>query len=196
MLCAGRALAQDSDLARANALDQQVLQLYHQGRYGDAVPVAKEALAIRERALGSKHPDVAANLNNLAALYNSQGRYAVAEPLYQSSLAIREKALGGEHPDVARSLDNLAAPYRQQRRIADALELSGQAVNIPGQTLYRWPELLRHWRGGAAQQPRLHAAKHRLGFHRRPAGSRERKLRGWPARRSVERRGGGRGADG
>src|SRR5689334_600841 len=76
MLCAGRALAHDSDLARANALDQQVLQLYHQGRYGDAVPVAKEALAIRERALGSKHPDVAANLNNLAALYNSQGRYA------------------------------------------------------------------------------------------------------------------------
>jgi hypothetical protein len=32
--------------------------------------VAKKALAIRERALGSKHPEVAANLNNLAALYN------------------------------------------------------------------------------------------------------------------------------
>jgi hypothetical protein len=31
MLCDGSALAQDSDLARANALNEQVVQLYGQG---------------------------------------------------------------------------------------------------------------------------------------------------------------------
>ena len=73
----------------------------HQGRYADAEPLYKRALAIREKALGPDHPDVAASLNNLAELYANQGRYADAEPLYKRSLAISEKALGPDHPDVA-----------------------------------------------------------------------------------------------
>ena len=36
-------------------------------------------LAIRQKALGSDHPDVAAASNNLAVLYQEQGRYAEAE---------------------------------------------------------------------------------------------------------------------
>ena len=70
-------------------------------------------MAIRERALGRDHPDVAQSLNNLAGLYNTQGRYAEAEPLFQRSLAIAEKAFGGDHPHVATALgktsDELAA---------------------------------------------------------------------------------------
>ena len=68
----------------------------------------QRALAIREEALGPKHPDVAQSLNNLALLSDSQGQYKKAEPLYQRSLAIWEKALGSEHPDVAASLNNVA----------------------------------------------------------------------------------------
>jgi tetratricopeptide (TPR) repeat protein len=59
-------------------------------------------MAIREKALGPDHPDVAASLNNLAELYRAQGQYAQAEPLYKRSLAIVEKALGPDHPNVAR----------------------------------------------------------------------------------------------
>ena len=77
-------------------------ELYQaQGRYADAEPLYKRALAIHEKALGPDHPDVATSLNNLAVLYQAQGRYADAEPLYKRSLAIREKALGPDHPDVA-----------------------------------------------------------------------------------------------
>src|SRR5947199_336002 len=119
MLCAGNALAQGSELVRADALDQQVIQLYRQGRYGDAV-VAQEALAIREKALGPEHADVAHSLNNLAKLYDNQGRYAEAEPLYQHCLAILEKALGPEHPNVATGLNNLGGLYYHQGRYAEA----------------------------------------------------------------------------
>ena len=59
-----------------------------QGRYADAEPLYKRSLAIREKALGPDHPDVATSLNNLAVLYDEQGRYADAEPLYKRSLAI------------------------------------------------------------------------------------------------------------
>jgi tetratricopeptide (TPR) repeat protein len=58
----------------------------NQGRYADAEPLYKRALAIREKTLGPDHPDVAQSLNNLALLYDQQGRYADAEPLYKRAL--------------------------------------------------------------------------------------------------------------
>ena len=65
-----------------------------EGRYAEAEPLYKRALAIREKALGPDHPDyflVAQSLNKLAAFYGHQGRYAEAEPLYKRALAIFEK---------------------------------------------------------------------------------------------------------
>jgi tetratricopeptide (TPR) repeat protein len=74
------------------------------GHYHEAEPLYQRSLAIREKAFGPDHPDVATSLNNLALLYRAEGAYPKAEPLYQRSLAIREKALGLDHPDVAKSL--------------------------------------------------------------------------------------------
>jgi hypothetical protein len=47
-----------------------------QGKYAEAEPLYSRELAIREKALGSEHPDVARTLNNLAGLYAKQGKYA------------------------------------------------------------------------------------------------------------------------
>jgi tetratricopeptide (TPR) repeat protein len=94
-------LSQTSSLQQANALNQQVVELYRAGRYDEAIPLATEVLQIRETALGPDHPDVATSLNNLAALYRAQGNYGAAEPLFQRALRILETALGPDHPDVA-----------------------------------------------------------------------------------------------
>src|SRR6516225_139937 len=117
-------------LAEAAALNQQVVQLYNQRRYSEAMPLAQRALAIQEKALGPNHPSVAVSLNNLAELYQAEGRYAEAEPLYKRSLAIREKALGPVHPDVAASLGNLAQLYKDQGRFADAEPLFKRSLTI------------------------------------------------------------------
>ena len=58
-----------------------------EGRYADADPLYKRALATWKKALGPDHPDVAQSVNNLADLYLAQGRYADAEPLYKRALA-------------------------------------------------------------------------------------------------------------
>ena len=79
-----------------------------------AEPLYKRALAIREKALGPDHPEVATSLSNLGTLYGSQGQYNQAEPLYRRALAIDEKALGPDHSDVAAILVNLAELYRLQ----------------------------------------------------------------------------------
>ena len=49
-----------------------------QGRYAEAEPLHKRALAIAEKALGAEHPLVAQSLNGLALVYRAQGRYAEA----------------------------------------------------------------------------------------------------------------------
>ena len=85
-------------------------------------------LAIREKALGAEHPDVANSLNNLANLYQDQGRYTEAELLYKRSLSIWENTLGPEHPFVATSLDNLAGLYHSQGRYAEAELLQKRAL--------------------------------------------------------------------
>ncbi len=98
-------------LQKANELSQEVLRLYQQGQYDEAIPLAERILAIREKDLGPEHPDTALALNNLAVFYKTMGAYEKAEPLYRRSLAIREKVMGPEHPDTAAVLNNLAGLY-------------------------------------------------------------------------------------
>ena len=106
-------------------------ELYRaQGKYAEAEPLSRRALAIDEKALGSEHPDVATDLNNLALLSYNQGKYAEAETLNQRALAIREKALGPEHPNVATSLNNLALLYYTQGKYAEAEPLYQQSLAI------------------------------------------------------------------
>src|SRR5215813_7612663 len=69
----------------AASLNNLALLYVLQGKYGEAEPLYKRALAIRERRLGADHPDTATSLHNLAELYRSQGKYEEAEPLYRAT---------------------------------------------------------------------------------------------------------------
>ena len=128
MMLAGVSHAQRAE--DAVALDAKVEKLYREGKYPEAIEIAKRVLAIRERALGPEHADVRTALNNLAELYRLQGRYAEAEPLYRRSLAIREKTLGPEHADVGTALNNLALLYSNQGRYAEAEPLYRRSLAI------------------------------------------------------------------
>ena len=122
-------------LAEAERLTQQVIQLYQQGKYNEAIPLAEQALAIRKKQLGDNHPDTATSLNNLALLYRLQGRYSEAEPLLKEALTISKQQLGDNHPDTATSLNNLAALYESQGRYSEAEPLYKQALAIRKQQL-------------------------------------------------------------
>jgi CHAT domain-containing protein len=106
-----------------------------QGEYAKAEPLYKQALEIRRRVLGEKHPNFAASLNNLATLYQAQGDLAKAEPLYKQALEIHRQVLGEKHPNYATSLNNLAALYRARGDNAKAEPLYKQALEIRRQVL-------------------------------------------------------------
>jgi tetratricopeptide (TPR) repeat protein len=121
--------AQEGELAEAQRLNGQVFQYYTTGQYQEAIPLAERALAIREKALGPTHADVAQSLNSLAMLYVAIGAYAKAEPLYQRALDINA-ALGAENPDTATALNNLAALYRTTGAYVKAEPLYQRALAI------------------------------------------------------------------
>jgi tetratricopeptide (TPR) repeat protein len=100
------------------------------GEYAKAEPLLQEALRIRQKVLGSEHPDTVQSLNNLAALYREMGEYAKAEPLHQEALRIPQKVLGSENPYTVRSLNNLAALYREMGEYAKAEPLYQKALRI------------------------------------------------------------------
>ena len=74
------ALAQE---ARLKELNNKVEELYKQGKYREAIPLAKEALKVAEQTFGTDHPNVAASLSWVALVYKKQGKYAKVEPLYK-----------------------------------------------------------------------------------------------------------------
>ena len=114
----------------ATLLNQAACYLSDRGLFSAVEPLYLRSLAIRERALGPDHPQVAMSLNNIAMFYADQGKYSEAESLYQRSLAIWEKLRAPDHPDMALSLNNLAVLYRQQGRYAEAEPLYQRSLAI------------------------------------------------------------------
>jgi len=123
----GPALAQSKDLA---ALNRRAEELYRAGRYAEAMPFAKRALALAERVRRPGHLDIGNAVNRVALIYTQQGRYADAEPLYKRVLAIKEKALGAEHPEIGNALHGLAVLYVQQGRYPEAEPLYKRALVV------------------------------------------------------------------
>lgn len=116
----------------------QAIRLLHQagcylrdrGLYVQAEPLLLQAFKLYEQEAGSKDPDMARSLNDLAWLYYLQGKYEQAEPLLQRALTIREQVLGNDHVDTAVTLNNLAWLYMQQSRYTQAEPLYQRALAI------------------------------------------------------------------
>ena len=118
-----------------SALNKRISELYSEGKFGEAIPLAERSLTLTRAQKGEEHLDTAARLDWLAGLYKAQGRHAEAEPLYKRSLAVVEKALGPEHPSVGTSLHNLAELYRAQGRYAEAEPLYKRDIAISEKAL-------------------------------------------------------------
>lgn len=108
------------------------LALLHKdlGQYKAAEPLYLRAVAVKEKALGNDHPDVAEALNDLAVLYRRDGKYAEAELVYLRALAVKEQAFGNDHPSVAQTLNDLGILYMNQERFIEAEPFYLRAFDI------------------------------------------------------------------
>ena len=75
----------------ATSLNDLAVLYEARGRYAEAEPLYKRALAIVEKALGPEHPDVATSLENYAALLRKTERTTEAIKMKARAKAIRAK---------------------------------------------------------------------------------------------------------
>ena len=98
--------------------------------YDKALDYYKKALAIREKVLGTEHPDTATTYNNMAIVYKEKGDYDKALEYYEKALAIVEKVLGTAHPSTATTYNGLAGVYYNKGNYDKALEYYEKALAI------------------------------------------------------------------
>ncbi len=79
--------------------------------YAKAEAYYLRALAHRERRLGPEHPDIGANLINIANIYRAQGDYPRALETHLRALAMFERTVGPSAPFLLLSLVNVARTY-------------------------------------------------------------------------------------
>ncbi len=113
-----------------SALDKEVGQLFGQGRYVEALPLAERLLATKQRVLGKDDPASLRSVAKLADLYRTQGRYAEAEALYYRTVVAQEQVLGKEHPDTLTSIDGWGVLCYVQGRHAEAKRLFRHALAV------------------------------------------------------------------
>jgi CHAT domain-containing protein/Tfp pilus assembly protein PilF len=77
------------------------------GEFLAALAEYEEVLPIFRRELGSRHPETAAILNNVADLLRVLGEYGAAESLHREALEVRRAVYGDQHLETAGSLNNL-----------------------------------------------------------------------------------------
>jgi tetratricopeptide (TPR) repeat protein len=127
ILACPASLAEDDD---PNVLNQRVTQLFEQGKYWEAIPIAERAVEVSKRSRRLDDPETAEALNNLGVLFQKIRNYAKAEPLLQAALRIRQKALGPEHTLTANSLNNLGELYQDMHEYSKAEPLLQEALRI------------------------------------------------------------------
>lgn len=76
--------------------------------YEEAEYWLRRALEIREKVLGTNHPDTQNSIINLAGVLESKGDYVDAMDYYYKALEITTEVFGAEHEEVVRLLNKLA----------------------------------------------------------------------------------------
>jgi tetratricopeptide (TPR) repeat protein len=89
-----------------------------------------KALAIRERVLGTEHPDTATSYNNIGVTYKSMGDYPKALEFYLKDLVICERVLGTNHPHTATSCNNIGNTYDSMGDYPKALKFYLKSLAI------------------------------------------------------------------
>jgi len=93
---------------------EELLSLYDQKRYEQALGLAQKALQVARDAFGEDHPKYAVSLNNLAGVHFCLGDLDAAEPLYRQALSLFNRHLGRQHPATAKYVNNLVLLYQAQ----------------------------------------------------------------------------------
>ena len=102
----------------------------NQGRYAEAIPLLRQALAGFQRLPGDHEHAIASSTANLATAVQKNGDLEEAARLHQLALERIRAVRAGDHPDIATTLNNLATLHQELGDSATALELFQQTLGM------------------------------------------------------------------
>ncbi|MFO0831017.1 MAG: serine/threonine-protein kinase [Phycisphaerales bacterium] len=114
---------------RAGTLHNYANFLYRQNRPAEAEKVYREALALREQALGPDNHNTLGTRRMLASTLTNLGRYAEAEELHARVLADTRRLLGNS-VELSRSLAEFAELKRRMQKLDEAESLVLEAIEV------------------------------------------------------------------
>eukprot|EP00929_Paragymnodinium_shiwhaense_P119850 TRINITY_DN91764_c0_g1_i1.p1 TRINITY_DN91764_c0_g1~~TRINITY_DN91764_c0_g1_i1.p1 ORF type:complete len:761 (+),score=99.91 TRINITY_DN91764_c0_g1_i1:100-2382(+) len=123
--------AYEPDSLDASNTLQQIAGVYGKlGEMSEALECYSRAQTIRERELGSDHPEVASTLHNLGVVLEKLSDHGEALDSLHRALMIRERRLGPTHPQTARTLHSIGIVYSQMLDYTSALTFYQRALTI------------------------------------------------------------------
>jgi eukaryotic-like serine/threonine-protein kinase len=118
------------DLLRAWLCNDLGAVLEMEGRKDQALRLHRQAITLKAKVLGERHPDVAISEANLAIALNATGENEEALQHLEKAIAIEKEGLGAGHPDLALQLNNRGEILRLLGRYGDSRASLEQARNI------------------------------------------------------------------
>ena len=101
-----------------------------QGEFVKGEALLQQALLMSQAKLRAPDPQIAAQLNQLAALYGDMGQLEQATVLTEKALSMFRALYGENHLDVAENLVNLGVFRMQTDHIAQSLPIFDEAIQI------------------------------------------------------------------
>ena len=95
------------------------LVLDDEGKHEEALNYYQKALAIREKVLGTEHPNTATTYHNIGFSYYKMKKYDTALEYMNKALAIFQEKLGPIHPrtiTVQNCIANVETAMRESKR--------------------------------------------------------------------------------
>ena len=107
---------------RGDLLNHLGVIAHDQGKFDEAIALHREALAVRQEALGPEHPDCGHSLMELGLSLHAAGKWEEAVASVEESVKVLRGALGDSHPIVAHVYGNMAATLANSGKLTQASE--------------------------------------------------------------------------
>ncbi|WP_428381888.1 protein kinase domain-containing protein [Nevskia ramosa] len=117
------------------SLNNVAMTLLHLKRAPEALPLAREALAIDQRSVGPGHPDTLVHTMNLALIADAAGRRSEAEALSDAALAGARKQYQHDEWDIGWFTLKAGGLMAAHGRKAEARQLLDESLAIFSRTL-------------------------------------------------------------
>jgi tetratricopeptide (TPR) repeat protein len=122
------------ELKEALRLKEAVVALYKQGKYDDALPLAKRALDIEQRLFGPAHERVAVALKNLAEIYLAKKKDDEVEKLFRQALVIFKRDEDRNTDSIGSIFESLALVRFEKKNYAEAATLLESLLTLRRKT--------------------------------------------------------------